>query len=234
MVTDKLDYPPGEIALLLGRGWAAQEAVRLEFSEDPLVHPAEVLHGLADDVGSFTAGYVVDNHDPGQFYYNVVYTGAGATTVGLVLPYPFVTQGATPVHVYSGVTSTVAGGSLCFQPQAEIANAKTQVTLASYGGNPTFASTTTVSVTLPPLPGGVAYINVHLDYGLKGTTGYAKDGNNNAIDAMSLAMRIPDKQAYPFSDSNGGSDSTPCCAEIRPTRNARKIACSSRTTSHSR
>jgi len=108
------------------------------------------------------------------------------------------------------------------------------VTLASYGGNPTFASTTTVSVTLPPRPGGVAYINVHLDYGLKGTTGYAKDGNNNAIDAMSLAMRIPDKQAYPFSDSNGGSDSTPCCAEIRPTRNARKIGCSSRTTSHSR
>ena len=115
VVTDKLDYPPGEIALLLGRGWAAQEAVRLELSEDPLVHPAEVLHGLADDVGSFTAGYVVDNHDPGQFYYNVVYTGAGATTVGLVLPYPFVTQGATSVHVYSGVTSAVTGGSLCFR-----------------------------------------------------------------------------------------------------------------------
>ncbi len=52
---------------------------------------------------------------------------------------------------------------------------------------------------------GFLYVNVHLDYGLKGTTNYSKDGFNNAIDATTQVIRIPDGQDYNFSDSLGGS-----------------------------
>jgi len=138
--------------------------------------------------------------NPGQFYYNIIYVGSGNTTLNITLPYPFVTQGAVPIHVYSGVTRASASGITCFAPGTEIRNSSTQVTLGSYS-----SSTTTVQVTLPDLSnlGGVAYINMHLDYGLKGTTNYSKDSSNNAIDATSLLIRIPDKQSYLFSDSTG-------------------------------
>ena len=138
--------------------------------------------------------------NPGQFYYNIIYVGSGNTTLNITLPYPFVTQGAVPIHVYSGVTRASASGITCFAPGTEIRNSSTQVTLGSYS-----SSTTTVQVTLPDLSnlGGVAYINMHLDYGLKGTTNYSKDSSNNAIDATSLLVRIPDKQSYLFSDSTG-------------------------------
>jgi len=138
--------------------------------------------------------------NPGQFYYNIIYVGSGNTTLNITLPYPFVTQGAVPIHVYSGVTRASASGITCFAPGTEIRNSSTQVTLGSYS-----SSTTTVQVTLPDLSnlGGVAYINMHLDYGLKGTTNYSKDSSNNAIDATSLVVRIPDKQSYLFSDSTG-------------------------------
>ncbi len=46
---------------------------------------------------------------------------------------------------------------------------------------------------------------IHLDYGLKGTDNYAKDANNNAIDATTLAIRIPDEQSYTLSDTAGGA-----------------------------
>ena len=138
--------------------------------------------------------------NPGQFYYNIIYVGSGNTTLNITLPYPFVTQGAVPIHVYSGVTRASASGITCFAPGTEIRNSSTQVTLGSYSSN-----TTTVQVTLPDLSnlGGVAYINMHLDYGLKGATNYSKDSSNNAIDATSLLVRIPDKQSYVFSDSTG-------------------------------
>ena len=96
---------------------------------------------------------------------------------------------------------------MCFEPGTEIANSSTQVTLGSYATQQ-MGSTTTVSVTLPSLTGGIAYINIHLDYGLKKQTNLGKDGNNNAIDATSKAIVVPDKQAYTFTDSTPGGDVT--------------------------
>ena len=55
--------------------------------------------------------YKLTASNPGQFYYNVIYVGAGSTTVTLTIPYPFVTQGAVPVHVYSDVMTATSGGS---------------------------------------------------------------------------------------------------------------------------
>jgi hypothetical protein len=138
--------------------------------------------------------------NPGQFYFNVIYIGPGSTNLDITIPYPFVTQGATPIHVYSDVATSVDQGDVCFDPGTEIGNAGTQITLASYVPQQ-LGSTTTVSVALPPLPGGVAYVNIHLDFGLKGTSNYSKNANNDAIDATTLAVRLPDKQTYVFTDS---------------------------------
>ncbi len=63
-------------------------------------------------------------------------------------------------------------------------------------------TTTSISVTVPD---GFSYVNIHLDYGLKGTTGYNKQviGNlNNAIQSLD-GPDIPDCQSYTF--SNGGT-----------------------------
>ena len=63
-------------------------------------------------------------------------------------------------------------------------------------------------MTLPSLPGGVAYINIHLDYGLKGTTNYSKDAMNGVIDYTTAAVIIADKQSYVFDDSSTPGNST--------------------------
>jgi cysteine-rich repeat protein len=140
--------------------------------------------------------------NPGQYYYNIVHDGS-AGDVTITLPYPFVTQGARPIHVYSDVVPVPVKNGTCFEPVAgsEISNDSTQVTLSNYSPQK-LGSTTTVKVL--NVPSGVSYINIHLDYGLKGTTNYAKDINNNAVQAGTSTVLIQDKQSYDFSD-----DSTP-------------------------
>ncbi len=144
--------------------------------------------------------------NPGQFYYNIFYVGAGNEDITITLPYAWVTQGAVPVHVYSdvGVTMNSSGG-YCLTPTGELANEPDQVTLANYSPQ-TFGSTTTVTIHVPAVS-GFAYINLHLDYGLKGTTGYAKGGpsGNDAVKSGTSTVLIPDIQSYGFSDTEGGS-----------------------------
>jgi hypothetical protein len=139
--------------------------------------------------------------NPGQFYYNVFYFGVGNTGVKITLPYPFVTQGATPVHVYDGVTPSTSGGKTCFAPGMEIANAKTLVALSDYGPSPVFGTAKKeITVDVPALSGGFAYINIHLDYGLKGTPGYMRNTND--------APPILYGQSYEFMDDAGGMATT--------------------------
>src|SRR3989304_7528753 len=45
-------------------------------------------------------GFKLNATNPGQFYYNMFYVGAGNETVTLTLPYPWVTQGNMPIHMY--------------------------------------------------------------------------------------------------------------------------------------
>lgn len=152
-------------------------------------------------------GWKLNASNPGQFYYNVIYFGDGNGTIKLKIPYPFVTQGAVPIHVYKYVTiEDQPGGGTCFVPGEEVGHSSTQVTLADYtdtngdgkvGG---FGDFIWIEVNLPHLDGGQAYINIHLDYGLKGTTGYAK-GNGGAVSYTSPGtLLIPDGQAYKFDD----------------------------------
>ncbi|HEX6850742.1 MAG TPA: hypothetical protein VF139_04985, partial [Candidatus Polarisedimenticolaceae bacterium] len=129
--------------------------------------------------------------NPGQFFYNLSVTGTPGQIVDvtITLPWPFVTQGAMPIHVYESVSFTTnAYGETCFVPGNAITSIPKYVTLndpasdANYlplydvpgsstaltgylDGVPKTASVT-FQVTIPQ--GGFVYINQHLDDGLKG------------------------------------------------------------------
>ncbi len=156
--------------------------------------------------------YKLNATNPGQFYYNIFYSNetdhAVTPVVEITLPYPFITQGAVPVHAYSGVIVKSTNGQYCLTPQNEIFNTKQAiVTLADYPPSPIVGVTTnTIYVTLPEIPaGGFVYTNIHLDYGLKGTLGYGKDGYNNAIQfgTSPAVILIKDGQTYGFEDNLG-------------------------------
>jgi hypothetical protein len=146
--------------------------------------------------------------NPFDFYYNVIYKGPGNTTVFIKLPYPFITFGSVPIHVYGDVQTAASSGFVCFEPGTEIASSTTQVSLASYNPTQMMGATKTIAVNVPSLTDGVAYINVHLIYGLKGKTNFSKDPLKDALDATTLAVRIPEGQSYVFSDSTPGGDVT--------------------------
>ena len=127
--------------------------------------------------------------NPGQFFYNVFSTGTPGTsqTFTITLPYPFVTQGANPIHAYSSVTAQTVNGQTCLTPGSAFYVGSNQVVLSNYtggtyqnanGGNSVGTYTFDVTVTVPS--SGFVYLNMHLDYGLKGSTGYG-NSNNNAV-----------------------------------------------------
>jgi hypothetical protein len=147
--------------------------------------------------------------NPGQFFYNVFHPGNAAITLNVTVPYPFVTQGARPVHIYDGVALvTNPDGSYCLLPGNEITSYTTQVTLGNYSPQQ-MGSNYTFSVSLPAVPGGLAYVAIHLDYGLKPTTGLAKGGpsTNDAIKIGTTTVVVPDKQTYLFSFTDGVTSS---------------------------
>jgi hypothetical protein len=139
--------------------------------------------------------------NPGQFYYNTLieHSGNGATIpVTISLPYPFVTQGAVPAHVYSTVE---VNPSSCYVTGTEVTNFK-QVQLLS----PTCGTGSDYTINVPNPPVGMSYyLNIHLDYGLKKTTPYTKSITNDAQGACN----IKDQTDYLFSDSaNSGQSDT--------------------------
>ena len=168
-----------------------------------------------------TGGYwKLNASNPGQFYYNVFDNGTPGTTgtVTLTLPYPWVTQGTVPLHVYNGATFTQVNGQTCIIPGNGVAGTTSglPVTLSSYGSQ-TFGSQTTVSVTFTYPSTGAVYINLHVDYGLKTTTGWAKGSaptnpycpvGNDAINPLASPLpTILDCQPYTFSYHDGTSGS---------------------------
>jgi hypothetical protein len=125
--------------------------------------------------------------NPGQFYYNIFFTGTpGSTeTLTITIPYPFITQGAVPIQSHDSFTMNGA----CFVPGPFTPLHATGVgftmpltpsgygslVLSNYGGTapyygPAFggSSTATFTVTETIPSTGLFYVTVHLDYGLKG------------------------------------------------------------------
>jgi hypothetical protein len=142
------------------------------------------------DVQNWVA-YKLVASNPGQYFYNLVVEGTPYTTVpvDISIAYPFVTQGAMPVHVYDALELAFDPDGCFLPPEMALAAFDQQITIDDYvdgtkpGGGYTLdcgdeigdpicgpdgagACTFTVQVPLPD--SGQSYVNVHLDYGLKG------------------------------------------------------------------
>ena len=156
-------------------------------------------------------GLKLNATNPGQFYYNFFYSGPGDEMITLILPYPWVTQGNVPIHAYSDLeVYTNSKGQTCLIPGTPLPNPPQDHVYMSDYDQPypppsyDFEKTHTVEIWVPSTgTAGFAYLDIHLDYGLKGTTNYAKGGpsGNDAIDMTTFALRIKDLQQYTFSDS---------------------------------
>ena len=130
----------------------------------------------------------------------------GVIEVTLTLPYPWIIQGAMPIHMYDDVDFTTN------DHQDNLSDAHTQgarcvpqriLTLASYtdtNGDEVvgFGDTYTADVWIPETGdlNGFYYVNIALDYGLKDTTYWAKGTLNQAIstptNSCSYWISLPD------------------------------------------
>ncbi|MES2469186.1 MAG: hypothetical protein V4675_17900, partial [Verrucomicrobiota bacterium] len=142
--------------------------------------------------------------NPGQTYYNLFYNGTAGSTVtfNITLPYPYVTQGAQPIHAYDGVTVRLENGEACYQPGRGFYVGSTQVMLDNYATQ-TYGSGTSLNVTLEVPSTGFIYLNIHLDFGLKRSSGYTANANGDAVDS-NLAIVIPNRGHYEFTASSSG------------------------------
>jgi hypothetical protein len=91
------DYMPGEVVHVTGRGWAANETVRMFMTEDPDTHDDVSMDVVADSAGGFSVHfYDVQPHDRGVTF-TLVATGL---TLGSRATAVF-TDGATIVSIQS-------------------------------------------------------------------------------------------------------------------------------------
>ncbi len=141
-------------------------------------------------------GYKLNASNPGQTFYNLFYEGdpGDNVTLQITVPYPYVTVGATPVHVYDGDLVEVTDadpscdGQQFVPPEEALAESHVQLSIEDWidGGvnnvevtceevcvpdgtstaPPKVFCTFSVEVTIPD--SGIVYVNAHLDYGLKG------------------------------------------------------------------
>jgi hypothetical protein len=159
----------------------------------------------------YSPGSKLSASNPGQFYYNV-FDNEPTGKITFTLPYPFVTQGAVPIHVYSSVATTTVSGQTCLIPGTEIAHSSEQITLESYKGG-TFGSTTTATVAFTSKT-GFAYANIHVQYGLKGTSGWSKGGvsGKDAVNSLGFPTIVND-QTYLFEETDGSPDKQTASSE---------------------
>jgi len=170
-----------------------------------------------------TPHYKLSDSNPGQFYYNLFFTPQDVGDfdgefeanewVTIDIPYPFVTQGANPLHAYSSVTTNEHG---CFVPGTEIFNGGSAMafTLGQYtdtnaDGKVGFGDTYSLTVKLDQLPDGFVYMNLHLDYGLEKQNGWTKSGenaiNDPAVNPVLSGISIVEPTSHTFSSSIDGT-----------------------------
>jgi hypothetical protein len=192
---------------------------------------------MTPDTKNFPA-YKHNATNPGQFYYNLVHEGLPGDTLTIVVPWPFVTQGGRPVHVYDAA-KTIIDEDGCFLPcfnsstacDALLAN-DTMISIDDWISGGTNASgvtcdmvcgpdgvgTCSFDVVMPDNPevdcvgeGSCSYyVNVHLDWGLKGPHVDANpcdDGHNDRYDIgdQDTVFGGWDALANDFDDPNNNS-----------------------------
>jgi hypothetical protein len=163
------------------------------------------LHFMQDPTKPST--YMLKTSTPAQFYFHGFINGGTGTSasITLTIPYPFVTQGVSSIHVYDGFD--IVNG--CFVPGNDISSgytfSRSQITLADYGAAPVLGFTTVnlvVSKSAPTTP--VIYVNINLNYGLKNVlANIINDAYSNARDATTGRIVIPNFQNYSFAFSSG-------------------------------
>ena len=163
------------------------------------------------------AAYHFTATNSGQFFYNLSISGTPGETrhVTLELPWPFVTQGAQPVHVYDSVDFA----NNCFSNYIGAYSFDSHVYLKDYQVNyPTvktgyLPTLDKVKVELEVLipDTGFAFIRQHMDDGLKGPKvdingdgildylSYGKDGADNATNPANGGILMPEGYVHPFS-----------------------------------
>jgi uncharacterized repeat protein (TIGR01451 family) len=216
------------------------------FDTNPGVAGRQFKRLFSQDAQSFPY-YRLTATNPGQFFYNLSVSGTPGEKkkITLELPFPFVTQGAQPIHVYDGVDIVYnPDATFCFVPGNTTASIQEFVVLKDYGVrklpgidpepvayadaqgyNRHLTHTVELEITIPAT--GFAYVNQHLDDGLKGpkvdlngdgtfdTLRYAKGTGDNALWPTSLGTHlgqvlIPELRTHTFKVSwpdGGGEDS---------------------------
>jgi hypothetical protein len=151
------------------------------------------------DVPDFPTLFTLTASNPGQFYFNTFFLGSvskGDTFV-LSIPFPFVTQGTEPIHVYSGLNTDPLGWLV---PGADISSlfGFSATTISwSYDGQNGSSDRAVITLTALDDYAGFLYINLHLDYGLKKNIGGLSPGGSN--DAVGAVLTIEDGWQYTFS-----------------------------------
>jgi hypothetical protein len=160
-----------------------------EFDEEPEKDGDQFRLAFSPDMQNWVS-YKQNSTNPGQFYYNAIYdasTASDGVSFELVVPYPFVTQGATPLHVYDAEL-VPSNGSGCLDPQVPLMSAQTVIGLADWLQGDGYevpdylvcdqtllgeTGDCVITIDIPQAvieatSGGWIYLNLHLDYGLKG------------------------------------------------------------------
>lgn len=183
------------------------------FDRDPATPVQDFRLIFVQDPQNWPCHRIVASN-PGQFFYNVFYTGIPGqeVTFNLTLPYPFVTQGANPIHAYDWVTVSSGCDRQCLTPGKGFLVSSQQVSLADYEemvmGMPVLQPYTIIPVTLTVPDSGVVYLTLHLDYGLKKTSGYTPGLLGDALDCATDEVLVANHGNYEFSVGGDQDGST--------------------------
>ena len=157
--------------------------------------------------------------NPGQFYYNFFVYGNPGDDVNATatIPYPFVTHGSQPVHVYSDYTITGSDeAGYCLIPGTGLGG----FTITTAGGQKStsggaiivlgdytpaaLTTTTTVNVSGGKIPAsGTICVTIHLDYALKKTNQWTQSLGAAVGTGSLTGVTLNPCQEYAFSFTDG-------------------------------
>ena len=166
------------------------------------------------DVQNWVA-YKLNASNPGQTFYNLIYDAseAGGSDVSLTvtIPYPYVTVGGSPLHIYDADT-VGSNGQGCLDPEDAIRSEKLNISLDDWilgaegigdynlvcdqvqdPGGTGFCSFDVIVLNEEIPAGGLLYVNVHLDYGFKGKF---VDANPVGPDSSGMVSDRYDQDSY--------------------------------------
>jgi MBG domain-containing protein/galactose oxidase-like protein/Kelch motif protein len=181
--TDKMDYSPGEIAHISGRGFQPGEVVRVKIHEDPHTPQERGFDVTADADGNFTGDYLVMDYDLDMKFI----VGARGLTSGATAQTTMTDSNPQSIIVAAPTSATVIQGAT-----ATYGNATIQV-----GGN-TNPCTVTFGVTAG-LPAGATTVF--------GTPSATTTGANvvSTLNVTTTAGTLPGTYTFQVTATNSGT-----------------------------